>query len=274
MNKNSTLALVLIINIITLSLTAQNVGINDDNSLPDSKAILDIKSSNKGVLLPRIALTGRNDNTTISSPTTSMIIYNTATAGTGNNSVAPGFYYYNGTQWTPDLGGTTLNHHYVGELYGGGVVFWVDHTGQHGLICSMVTLSHQWSNTSVTIGNSARSDWNGQTNSAAIIGQSGHIDSAAKRCDDYLNIDYGTGIFNDWYLPSIGELNHVWNNFFEVQKALASDGNNNTDPLVKTDYWTSSESEVGQAYVFKFNNGEINLRNKSEFLFIRPIRAF
>jgi acyl-CoA hydrolase len=32
------------------------------------------------------------------------------------------------------------NRHYIGELFGGGVVFWVDTTGQHGLICSMTDI--------------------------------------------------------------------------------------------------------------------------------------
>lgn len=41
--------------------------------------------------------------------------------------------------------------HYVGEYYGGGVVFWVDHSGQHGLIVNMVNLGEtpqEWSNVS------------------------------------------------------------------------------------------------------------------------------
>ncbi|HEB62038.1 MAG TPA: hypothetical protein ENI82_02700, partial [Bacteroidetes bacterium] len=42
----------LIIFLITLS-PAQNVGINDDGSTPDAAAILDVKSTTKGVLIPR-----------------------------------------------------------------------------------------------------------------------------------------------------------------------------------------------------------------------------
>ena len=61
----------------------------------------------------------------------------------------------------------TVGGHYVGELYGGGVVFWVDQTGQHGLICSMIDLSDSqaWSNVTETlIGTSAQSDWDGLIN--------------------------------------------------------------------------------------------------------------
>ena len=49
---------VLILVCCTLTLSnlksQQNVGINDDGSAPDPKAILDVKSSTKGFLLPRM----------------------------------------------------------------------------------------------------------------------------------------------------------------------------------------------------------------------------
>src|SRR6185503_20612357 len=57
-------------------------------------------SSNKGLLIPRVALTATIDNTTIASPSISLLIYNTATAGTGSTAVTPGFYYWNGSVWT------------------------------------------------------------------------------------------------------------------------------------------------------------------------------
>ena len=42
---------------------------------------------------------------------------------------------------------TADNTHYAGELYGGGVVFYVDNTKHHGLICSMIDIgtSQAWS---------------------------------------------------------------------------------------------------------------------------------
>ena len=83
----------------SLHLSAQ-VGINNDGSAPASSAMLDVKSANKGVLIPQIALTGTLDVTTIASPATSLLIYNTATAGTSPNNVTPGYYYWSGTAWT------------------------------------------------------------------------------------------------------------------------------------------------------------------------------
>jgi len=78
-------------NLLALFLSAQ-VGINNSNALPDNSAMLDVRSSNRGLLIPRIALTGTNDVITIPSPTLSLLIFNTATAGAGSTSVIPGYY--------------------------------------------------------------------------------------------------------------------------------------------------------------------------------------
>ncbi len=78
---------------------AQNVSINNTGTAPDASAGLDVSYSDKGVLLPRVALTAKNAAGPITSPATSLIVYNTATAGTAPNNVNPGFYYWNGTSW-------------------------------------------------------------------------------------------------------------------------------------------------------------------------------
>lgn len=253
------------------SLNAQ-VAVTTDGSSADGSAMLDVKSSDKGMLIPRVALTGTSDITTISSPVESLMVYNTATAG----DVTPGFYYWNGTAWTPMAGSSSGSSHYVGELYGGGVVFWVDHTGQHGLILSMVDLSpgYEWSNVSTLIGTT--NDWDGASNTTEITMQLGHSISAAKLCEDYTNIDYGTGTYSDWYLPSLAELNHVWNNFYEVQKALTNDGNTNTTPLFRSqNYWSSSEHNFTNAWYFNFSNGVADYFDKSnKFFYVRAVRAF
>jgi hypothetical protein len=74
---------------------AQNVGINDDNSAPKSSAMLDVFSTSKGMLIPRVALTSTSAATPITTPETSLLVYNTATAG----DVIPGYYYWNGSSW-------------------------------------------------------------------------------------------------------------------------------------------------------------------------------
>ncbi|PLX09543.1 MAG: hypothetical protein C0596_03155 [Marinilabiliales bacterium] len=75
-------------------LVAQNVCISETPITPDASSILEVQSSDKGVLLPRIALTGATDNTTVSSPLNTLLIYNTSTAGSSPNEVSPGYYYW------------------------------------------------------------------------------------------------------------------------------------------------------------------------------------
>jgi len=78
---------------------SQNIGINEDGSLPDNSSMLDVKSLNRGLLAPRVALTATNAAAPVTAPATSLLVYNTATAGTGNTAVVPGFYYWAGTEW-------------------------------------------------------------------------------------------------------------------------------------------------------------------------------
>lgn len=74
-----------------------NVGLGTNS--PHEAAALDITSTNKGVLLPRVALTATNVATPLSTVTAGMIVYNTATAGIAPKNVTPGQYYHNGSEW-------------------------------------------------------------------------------------------------------------------------------------------------------------------------------
>lgn len=189
-----------------------------------------------------------------------------------------------GTNVTVTGTGTTANPyvvssaplHYVGELYGGGVVCYVDRTGQHGLICSMVDLSttQTWSNiTSGEIGTSAQSEWNGQSNTTAIIGQSGHTNSAALLCDSYVNTDYGTGVYSDWYLPGRTELYHILSNLYDVTKAIDTYGSPAT-VMARNYYWSSSEHDGSTAWGLYFTTGNFNNPPKSAGGYIRAVRGF
>jgi hypothetical protein len=75
--------------VFALNSNAQSVAINTDGSTADASAILDLKSTNQGVLVPRLT---QSQRTMISAPATGLMVYQTdATAG---------FYFYNGTAWT------------------------------------------------------------------------------------------------------------------------------------------------------------------------------
>ena len=80
------------------NLFAQNVGIG--TSTPSASSKLEISSTNSGLLIPRVALTALNAAGPITAPATSLLVYNTATAGVSPNNVTPGYYFWTGTAWS------------------------------------------------------------------------------------------------------------------------------------------------------------------------------
>lgn len=68
--------------------SAQSVGINSTGATPASSAMLDVESTTKGILIPRMTKVERNG---ISSLANGLMIYQI--------DETPGFYYYNGTAW-------------------------------------------------------------------------------------------------------------------------------------------------------------------------------
>jgi len=90
--------LVLALLLLTVNCSfSQNVGVG--TTTPNTSAALDITAANKGLLPPRVALTGITDVATIATPAAGLLVYNTATAGTAPNNVVPGYYYYTGLAW-------------------------------------------------------------------------------------------------------------------------------------------------------------------------------
>ncbi|WP_445715286.1 hypothetical protein [Flavobacterium sp.] len=89
MKKN----LIYLLILINSSLLAQ-VGVGTTTP----QATMDISSTNDGLLIPRIALSATNVATVLT-PTTSELVYNTATSAAGPNQVTPGFYYWDGSLW-------------------------------------------------------------------------------------------------------------------------------------------------------------------------------
>ena len=66
---------------------------------PNASSSLDISSSTSGVLIPRVSLVDISNGTTpVTSPATSLLVYNTNPVITGGNGV--GYYYWNGSIWT------------------------------------------------------------------------------------------------------------------------------------------------------------------------------
>jgi hypothetical protein len=225
------------------------VGINTDNSAPDNSAMLDLKSTNKGFLPPRMTTAQRD---LISSPVTGLTIYNTSK--NGNET-------YNGSSWVS-------NTHYIGENYGGGIVFYVYDSGQHGLIAATADQSTgiRWyggSNTNTR----ARADGvgDGLKNTSIIIANQGQVDGnafAATVCNEY-SVTVGGVTYGAWYLPSKYELNLLY-----LQKAVVGG-------FADYFYWSSSEYSVNDAWLQLFTNGyQVNGPKSTTYYYVRAIRAF
>jgi len=84
--------------IVNIDVYAQSVSINTDGSVPDASAMLDIKSTTSGILIPRMTEAQRGGINTTGTPT-GVLIYQT-------DGAVPGFYYYNGTAWQNLFGGS------------------------------------------------------------------------------------------------------------------------------------------------------------------------
>ncbi len=88
---------VLLLNILLLTNILAQVGINENNSQPDASALLDIKSSDKGILIPRLTSAQR---TAINNPAEGLMVYDTDTKS---------FWYFS-TMWKA-IGDDNLGDH-------------------------------------------------------------------------------------------------------------------------------------------------------------------
>jgi hypothetical protein len=107
--------LIVILLLCTNGLYAQT-GIG--TTTPNAAAKLDVSSTTKGFLPPKVALTATNSfdpitglsGSTALATAAGLLIYNTATAGTAPNNVVPGYYYWNGTTWVQISAGLIIDN--------------------------------------------------------------------------------------------------------------------------------------------------------------------
>lgn len=166
----------------------------------------------------------------------------------------------------------TPERHYVGEIYGGGMIFYVykDASGiEHGLIVSLNDLSPSalWGLYGSNVQNSV-SSWNGKGNTNAIITAGCLNSDAAGLCATYTG-----GTYIDWYLPSILELNLIWSHLFALNKSLSTISG--ATEILLLAYWSStSGSNPDYASSFWFQNGFISGQTKNTASHVRAVRSF
>jgi len=156
--------------------------------------------------------------------------------------------------------------HFVGELYGGGIVVsvWKNAGVEHGLIASLtdINAAAPWSDVTTLAG--AFSGIDGQANTAAIISHQ-TTTSAAQLCKSYSG-----GGFNDWYLPASWELKECYDADYVVNSVLGA-----TNGFKYAIYWSSTESTATNAWYLGFDTGTTGSDAlKSLAARVRAVRRF
>ena len=136
-----------------------------------------------------------------------------------------------------DCEGNMLPQYQVGDFALGGIVFYVDETGEHGLVATMDDSA---------IDDSGAMNWMDAIGTSAI--------------DTYS--------YDDWYLPSLQELQLMYN-------TIGLGGTeSNIGVFASAPYWSSSEINFSYAWCVDFENGTPEEYPKGVSIRVRVIRAF
>ena len=154
----------------------------------------------------------------------------------------------------------TINKIEVGSIIFGGIVFYLDGNGG-GLVCteSDQSTNAEWGCYGTTIGGTSTDIGTGAANTAAIVAGCSETGIAARICDELVLNGY-----SDWFLPSKDELDLMYENLKLNGIGGFADGN----------YWSSSESSFGTAWIQNFNNGYQNNHSKPNHYRVRAVQAF
>ena len=157
----------------------------------------------------------------------------------------------------------------IGTIYQGGFVFYLDETGEHGLVAAMEDLPgiYVWGCYSEYVeGADGTSIGTGLQNTLDIVSECSVTPISANKA-----LAYESEGYSDWYLPSVDEL-------IEMYNTLANSGSQGNiggfDISVSSYYWSSSEISSIHAWNVYFNNGNSSFNYKVVSNRVRVIRAF
>ena len=216
--------------------------------------------------------------------------------------------------WTTPASGGGSSTHTIGEVYGGGIVFYTWDGGAHGLIAPFNTTSRQSTNplppiTEANIavngtltGVTANGLLAGRSNTMLIMANQGTSLYGASYCYNYQNptsktfnsISYTFPIYSDWYLPSAYEIAQfryfLYNyhtskgNFFNygnnLTYYLGTSGNGNDYAWGKYLTSTMGTGSNNNKYLYNYVEGNTeaytayNGFGENDRLVVMPIRSF
>ena len=190
------------------------------------------------------------------------------------------------------------SEHYVGELYGGGIVVgvWVEGGDEKVLIASLqdgtstsqvfpnpptTYSSVPWSEYGSTFAG-ATSLYDGKTNNAMALAwyswDQPATTAAAIDFDDLNNTGNVGPLVSDWYLPSLYEMKMVYDAAVVINRTLKQDNNFKFDAKNPgtAKYWTSTETSATEAWLLDYAyldyQGTFVVANKATEGRIRPVR--
>ena len=172
----------------------------------------------------------------------------------------------------------TITTYAVGDFAQGGIVFWVDETGQHGLVCAKSDQRSDIRWYAGTYGTTqAKGDglYSGKANTAIIIAAQVAIGDdgstyAARICNE-LQITEGGTTYGDWYLPSKYELDLMYDVKATIDATALANGGVGFAAFF---YWSSTEDDSNFAWRQSFIDGNQFSSDKSNFRHVRAVRAF
>jgi hypothetical protein len=153
---------------------------------------------------------------------------------------------------------------YIGMQTEGGIVFYVDETGEHGLVAALEDLGQfEWGCYGEYVdGADGQAIGTGYQNTLDIVAGCSQTPIAASEA-----LAYESGGYSDWYLPSRDELKEMYNTVGNggSEGDIGGFGNNW--------YWSSSEDNFGSAWLVSFDKGSY-YDGKYDTDRVRVIRAF
>ncbi len=147
----------------------------------------------------------------------------------------------------------------IGDKFGGGIIYFIDDSGEHGLIAAPTDQSNgiRWGCTSKKVNATYIS--NGELNTEKIVKFCG-TQNAAGICHDLVLEG-----FDDWYLPSLEELKPMWTNRLKIE-------NLTTDMYCSS---TEHSERNNDCWGLNFSrNGKVFYYNKGSKYSVRAIRKF
>ena len=193
------------------------VAVNTDGFAADASAMLDVKSTSAGVLIPRMTSAERD---AISSPATGLLVY-----VSNDNS----FYFYSGSSWVRI---NTLQADDPTEpipiKFQGEILYVHPSDNSSGIA---------WGSALTNTGATPYTDGASNTSILSLLGGT----TAAKLCDNLSAFGY-----DDWYLPSKYELDAVYKQSYLMD---------NLEQISGYLYWSSTENDNDDAWTQRLDYG-------------------